>query len=193
MNASKLALAATLALALGTAGFAPQTAHAADTGTITINGKVISQTCEITGGAGTNGGSTDFTVTLPVVNASDLSNANQTAGKTNFSLALSNCPTSPTVSVGAKFYSASNVDANGNLSNTATTSAASNVAIQLLDKNDDAIALTSDVASAVNTDSGEPITNGNATLNYAAQYISVPGSATAGNVKTTVTYQITYM
>jgi major type 1 subunit fimbrin (pilin) len=54
-------------------------------GTITFNGLVTDQTCEITTPAGK-----DFTVTLPTVSASTLNAAAQTAGRTPFSINLSN-------------------------------------------------------------------------------------------------------
>lgn len=183
MKLSKIALIASLA----SFALVPAVATAADSGTITFTGKVIGQTCNV------NGGTNNFTITLPVVNKADLQAANSTAGNTAFQLALTGCPTTPTVTVGAKFYaSVSNVDTNQDLKNTAATNPASNVAVQLLDASNTAINVATTAAAATNTNSGTALSGGAATLNYSAQYVSVAGTAGQGNVQAQVTYQITY-
>ena len=59
-------------------------------GTITINGRVITSTCTLTG-SGTGGtGKQNVTVTLPTVSNSVFTAANSTAQATNFNLSLTN-------------------------------------------------------------------------------------------------------
>lgn len=188
MKVTSLAASAALALALSTAGFAPQVAHAADSGTITINGKVMNSTCDVTG----NGGTNDFTVTLPPVAKTALASSGQTAGDTGFTLSLSNCPTTPAgLKVGAQFYSSANADATGRLTNTVTSGGATNVAIQLLDGSSNPIAVAASQSGAAVTDQTTVPASGNASLSYTARYYAT-GVATAGNVSTTVQYVINY-
>ncbi len=73
-----------IAALLACAALAPAAAFAAD-GTITINGAVTAQTCTI------NGGTPNFTVTLPKVSTSSLATAGTKAGATQFTIALTNC------------------------------------------------------------------------------------------------------
>ncbi len=185
MITTRLALAAAIAVASSAMAFAPQ-ASAAD-GTITINGKVIAQTCDVSG----NGGGSDFTVTLPVVQTSDLGSSAKTAGDTQFTMALSNCPTTPSgIQVGTQFYSSDNADANGRLANTAATTPANNVVVQLLDSSSNPIVVATSQSAAVVTDP-TTLAGTTATLQYTARYYAT-AAATAGNVSTTVEYAINY-
>lgn len=59
-------------------------------GTITINGRVITGTCTLTGGGSAGTGTQNVTVTLPTVQNSVFGAANTTAQPTNFTLALTN-------------------------------------------------------------------------------------------------------
>lgn len=59
-------------------------------GTITINGRVITSTCTLTGGGSAGTGTQNVTVTLPTVQNSVFGAANTTAQPTNFTLALTN-------------------------------------------------------------------------------------------------------
>lgn len=59
-------------------------------GTITINGRVITSTCTLTGGDSAGTGTKDVTVTLPTVQNSVFGATNTTAQPTNFTLALTN-------------------------------------------------------------------------------------------------------
>ena len=58
--------------------------------TITINGRVITRTCTLTGGGSAGTGTQNVTVTLPTVQNSEFGAANTTAQPTNFTLALTN-------------------------------------------------------------------------------------------------------
>lgn len=171
--------AATLSLAALCAG----NAQAAD-GTITINGLVTAQTCQISG----NGGGPDFTVTLPTVSTSALQTAGATAGRTPFNIALTNCsPDSGNVAV--YFEPNATVDAaTGHLTNTAA-SGAENVQVGLLNADHSDIKLGS--SEAAQNMQFVALDHGKATLNYFAQYVATD-AATAGAVNAQSLYSIVY-
>lgn len=178
MALSRLVLATAIAAASAAVAFAPQ-ANAAD-GTITITGKVIDTTCQVTNG--TNG---NISVTLPVVQTSQLASDGTTAGDTGFSLVLSDCPTTPSgIEVGAQLSSANVNTTTGNLTNNGGS--ASNVEVRLLDKDGTPI----DVSSTPTTDS-TTLTGSTAELDYTAQYYAT-GTATAGDVTATAEYTLVY-
>lgn len=158
-------------------------AQAAD-GTITINGQVTAQTCHISG----NGGGADFTVTLPTVSTSALPNAGATAGRTPFNIALTNCsPNSGNVAV--YFEPNATADATtGRLKNTAAAGA-EHVQVGLLNADHSDIKLGSGEASQ--NMQFVPLNDGQATLNYFAQYVATD-AATAGGVATQSMYSIVY-
>lgn len=154
--------------------------------TITFQGEVTDQTCAVT----VNGTTGNATVLLPTVSSADLAAANTKAGATPFTLGVSGC--SPTGPQAVKFkFNGRNVDANGNLSNIAGSNPASNVALQLLE---------SVGGSQINLSGGVVTANSVINLNGAAsgshdfgvQYISVPGSATAGLVTGVTEYTASY-
>lgn len=169
----KIILAAS-ALALGSVA-----AHAAD-GTITINGMVTDQTCTI------NDGTEDIIVNLPTVGTSALA-AGQTAGRTPFTISLTDCSDGK---VATYFEPGAHTNADGYLNNTVVTQeGATNVQVQLLGDNNEVIKV---LAGAVQPNSQEvTVANGSADLNYYAQYFAT-GTATAGEVSTSVQYSIVY-
>ena len=63
--------------------------HAED-GKITITGKVVDETCTLTGGTGTDGKTKDITVPLATVKKSAFSTENKTTGTKTFELLLTN-------------------------------------------------------------------------------------------------------
>lgn len=134
---------------------------AAADGTIQISGNVTAQTCTINGnGTGTN----NFTVTLPTVSASSLAAAGQTAGRTSFSIALTNC-TPNSGNVHTYFETGATTNAvTGNL--ILDPSGATNVEIGLL--NSDYTIIKAGVSDALQNVKSTPITGGSATLNYYA-------------------------
>lgn len=85
MKKLKLALLTTTLCAAG----ATTSVFAAD-GTITINGRVITSTCTLTGSGTAGAGTQNVTVTLPTVPNSVFEKANSTAQATNFNLSLTN-------------------------------------------------------------------------------------------------------
>lgn len=170
----KIILAAS-ALALGSVA-----AHAAD-GTVTINGKVTDQTCEV------SANSKDITVTLPTVGVGSLATAGTTAGRTPFTINLEKCKAGQ---VSAFFEPGGNVDAaSGRLNN---TGGASNVQVQLLSDSSVVIPVLANAAQAAVTTKATVANDGEAAaLNYYAEYYAT-GAATAGKVATSVQYTINY-
>ena len=170
----KIILAAS-ALALGSVA-----AHAAD-GTVTINGMVTDQTCEV------NANSKDITVTLPTVGVGSLATAGTTAGRTPFTINLDNCKAGD---VSAFFETGGNVDAaSGRLNNTGE---AENVQVQLLSDSSAVIPVLANATQAdVTTTATVAQDGGSAALNYYAEYYAT-GAAEAGSVATSVQYTINY-
>jgi major type 1 subunit fimbrin (pilin) len=174
------AIAATLAAAFAAA---PLTSQAAD-GLITLTGMLAASTCKISG----NGGGSDFTVALPTVSASSLSAPNMAAGRTPFNIVLSGC-TPSAGNVQTYFEEGSPmIDATtGWLKNSGT---AQNVQVSLLNDDFTKIVLGADKVSQ--SSKAVALTEGNATLNYFAQYVAQSGRVVAGTVNTAVLYSIVY-
>lgn len=164
-------------------GAACGVAHASG-GTLTIIGQLTASTCQVSG----NGGTGDFTVTLPTIAASDFAEAGRSGGNTPFNLALTNC-TPDTGNVHAFWESGANTLPNGNLKNTGT---ASNVEVQLVDVNNGVKVIDVSKTDGAQNAQNVAITGGRATLRYAAQYTTSAGGATAGTVSTVVTYSMSY-
>ncbi|MCA7891273.1 fimbrial protein [Burkholderia cepacia] len=178
----KLAFSSIAALTIAAAAALPAVSHAAD-GTITINGKIGSQTCTIDG----NGtGNKDFTVALPKVSTSALVSGGMTAGRTPFKIGLKNC--SPAAgNVYTHFEPGTTVNSTtGQLFNAAGT--AKNVEIGLLNGDTSNIAL----GKADENSKVVALTNGAADLPYYAQYVATGGAAGQGTVNTSVMYSIMY-
>lgn len=177
----------TLALAASGLLLGSSAAMAAGPNTITFMGEVTSQTCEVE----INGNAANPVVLLPTATIAELATAGATAKETIFTLGITGC-TADTVALNTKTVFVGNVvDANGNLTNTAA-SGATNVALQLLDA-------PSGAAIDLNTSASNPVagvvlaageTEG--TVDYAVQYVSVAGGATAGPVMGSVQYAVSY-
>ncbi|KMZ12413.1 Fimbrial protein precursor [Candidatus Burkholderia humilis] len=168
-------------------GFMSASAHAAgqpNGGLMTINGALTAQTCDVSG----NGQGNNFTVTLPTLSAAEFSAAGASDGSTGFNIALTNC-TPNTGNVHTFWEYGSNPLADGNLKNNGT---ATNIEVRLLDFN--AGQKTIDVSKADGAQNSQTvaITAGKASLQYAAQYFTPAGGASAGTVTTTVTYSMVY-
>jgi major type 1 subunit fimbrin (pilin) len=153
-------------------------------GVLTINGELVANTCTVSG----NGQGNNFTVTLPTLSASALSDAGATAGSTGFAIALTDC-TPATGNVHTFWEYGANTLSDGNLKNNGT---ATSVEVQLTDYNGSAKALDVSKADGAQGSQTVALSNGAANLQYAAQYISPLGNAGAGTVTTTVTYSIVY-
>ena len=174
----KLALITTLSV-VGIAN-----TQAAD-GTITINGLVTDQTCNIVTPAGK-----DFTVTLPTVSKQTLANAGDVAGRTPFQINLGNCSEGK---VATYFEPGATVDFNtGRLLNQDATGA-KNVNVQLLGSNNNFIPVLAAGANGAQANSQwvDVADGAGADLNYYAEYYAT-GASTAGRVSTSVQYTIIY-
>lgn len=153
------------------------------TGVINITGKVTETSCMLDSGA------SNIDVKLPSVDKELLSGAQSSTGRTGFSMTVTSCADGSKVSVA--FIPDSNVDAYGNLKNS-VAGGASNVEVQLLDKDQASINIntddaTSQLARAVTVNGATPVT-----LQYYAQYFSQAGNAGAGDVAAMANYQLTY-
>lgn len=182
---SKRLLSAALIASLGLA-FVPG-ANAVD-GTITINGLVLDSTCTVVGG-------NNFAVQLPTVKTTDF--ASGVAGKTQFDIKLSNCPTGTDytpLKVSALFSSTSGtIDAaTGYLMDKSAVD--NGVSIELLEGDG-----TTSIDLRKTTDqNGESATvndaDGTATLSYFAQYHKTGAAAVGvGRVTTSVEYTLNYL
>lgn len=182
----KLLLSVAVVAGLGVAAMAPRTAAAVD-GTVTINGKVLAQTCTVEGKTyqanGTLSSAANKTVNLPNVLAPTLNAAGSSAGRTGFSIVVANCDAG--LSNVTTTFSGTGIDTTtGALTNSAGTNG---VQVQLLDSSQNPITLTSAYAMP-----SVALTSGGATLQYYAQYYSKNGNATAGTVTSSVAFTLSY-
>ncbi len=153
------------------------------TGKINITGKVTTTSCVL----GTS--ATNVTVKLPPVDKDLLSGAQSNAGRGGFSLSVTGCDNG--VKVSAAFVPDTNVDAHGNLKNNAATDPASNVQVQVLDKDHNVININTDDATKQAARAVE-VSGGATNLQYYLQYYSQAGGASAGAVAATANFQLTY-
>lgn len=154
------------------------------TGVVNITGKVTETSCVL----GTSAASVN--VTLPPVDKDLLSAAQSSTGRGGFSFSVTGCDDG--VKVSAAFVPNNHVDAHGNLKNSATTDPASNVQVQVLDKDHNVININTDDGTkqadrAVTVSGATPVE-----LRYYLQYYSQAGGASAGNVVATANFQLTY-
>ncbi|WP_114194431.1 fimbrial protein [Edaphovirga cremea] len=180
----KLAIVASLVTVFGSVGMV----QAASTGTITFNGELTATTCNVN----VDGQGADATITLPTISTSQLSGATQTAGRTGFVMALSDCAgTLPTAS--AFFEAGSSVEqTTGRLKN--MTGTAGLVSLQLRDgsSTSQAVIKAGDQSQIDDTEYvAYNTTSGTATLPYAVEYYA-EGETTAGTVASNVVYSIQY-
>lgn len=164
----------------------------ANDGTITFSGSISDATCVISGGDDSNQNQgSSFTVHMPAVSTSALHKAGQFAGDTRFYINLSgtNCPNGKVANVVFERAQSVNIDStNGYLRNTATSGAALNTFIRVLNKDKEWLDLRNLNAAH------QPITinENKAQFQYWGQYAAVGGAATAGTVSTDVVYSISY-
>lgn len=168
-------------------------------GTINFTGSVTDVSCTIKVNNQTGTGA----VTLPTVSTADLATSGAVAGRTGFSISLSGCTSSgtpltasSTKQASAFFESGATVDPQtGNLKNTATTTPATNVVLQLLDGTSSHVIKAGDTSqlgtSATNTTIKIQHT-GDTVIPYSVQYLAT-GAAGAGAVNSSVTFTINYI
>lgn len=165
--------------------FASQ-AFAISDNTITFQGDVTTETCSVT----INGNSAKPLVLLPSVNASTLAESGKTSGKATFDIGVSGCTGSKDATTKvSSVFAGNNVATTGDLGNVATTDAATNVNIQILDTKEKAINFSSPFKADgdLTLDAGKSA----ATATYTAQYVAT-GKATAGAVESTMQYAVSY-
>jgi major type 1 subunit fimbrin (pilin) len=183
-NMKKTVIALSVVFAVMAAATSVQ---AASTGTITFNGKLTANTCD----AVVDNQAASATVTLPDVGTNVLDVSGKTAGRTGFSIALSNCAGS-LQTASAYFEAGSTVDLpSGHLKN--TTGSATNVSLQLRDGSSSSQA----VIKAGNSDQRAgttyvDISSGTATMPYFVEYYADDATG-AGTVVSSVVYSIQYM
>lgn len=157
--------------------------QAASTGTITFNGQLNSNTCDVV----VDGQAADATVVLPTIGTNLLSTTGQTAGDTGFTMALNNC--AGTLETASAFFEAgATVDSvTRRLNNTGT---ATNVSLQLLDGYSPSRAvIEAGNQSQVNGNTYVNISSGSANLPYIVRYFA-EGATTAGTVVSNVVYSV---
>lgn len=187
----------TAALLTSAVAIAPLAAFAAtntSSGTITINGQIVTSTCQVS----VNGSGASTTITLPTVDTGTLNAANSTAGWTALKIALTGCSAVTGLTkntVLPNFELGANTDAtNGYLKN-AASGGATNVEIVL--SNDQTLTNSvklNQASGSQNAGTAAPLTGtgSNPTYTYYAAYVSPAGGATAGAVSTSVQYDLVY-
>jgi major type 1 subunit fimbrin (pilin) len=178
----KLVIAASIVAALGSLS----AAQAASTGTITFNGKLTANTCEVF----IDGAAADATVVLPTVGINTLTTAGDTTGRTDFNMMLNDCEDSLRTA-SAFFQAGSSVDAlTGRLNN--MTGTATNVQLQLRDgsSSSQAVIAAGNTNQTLNTTYVD-VSSGSANLPYSIEYYATDAT-TAGTVISSIVYNLQY-
>jgi major type 1 subunit fimbrin (pilin) len=178
---NKLLLSAALVAVVSATALAPRTASAVD-GTITINGTINASTCKINGA----NSPAAVAVTLPTVSTTSLNAAGAVAGRTPFTLALTNC--TGLTKATTFFEPGPTINTDGNLKN--ATGTATGVEVQLLNGADFS-AINLSAASGSQNSTQATLTGGAANLTYYAQYYATAAAA-AGTVATSVQFTMLY-
>ncbi|MGH8127487.1 MAG: fimbrial protein [Gammaproteobacteria bacterium] len=140
---------------------------------------IIVPTCDIAAG------SVNKTVTLPGVSKSQFSGQGSTAGKTPFSLQLTNCSNSLTVFVSLNTNNPQ-TGASGVIAPTTGAGYATGVGVQILKANGTTPVTFGTVINTGTTSSA------NYAINLYARYYQTGASVGAGNVKAVATYTVQY-
>ncbi|CAM4216540.1 fimbrial protein [Serratia silvae] len=192
----KTTLVMALSLAIGGLASVPASAAIAPGvtpgGNINFTGEVTNATCLINGK--TPNGSINMDIPLEKVSASELSFVGATAKPYSFSITLGgpNDPNCIDGSIASVYFEPSSpaISPNGWLKNTDNSSnGATNVEIQILNAETDT---PINLASGIGNYSPKTIVNQTAQYNYVGRYVAVNGSATPGQVASTVKYSIVY-
>jgi major type 1 subunit fimbrin (pilin) len=160
----------------------PMVSHAAD-GTITFNGSITDQTCNINGAGGK-----DFAVTLPTVSSSQLNAPGLSAGRTPFVISLSGC-SAQTGNVHTYFESGATTDSETGFLKL-DSGGAQNVMIRLLNGSD-ASPIKAGFTDGEQGSKSAALVGGAATLPYYAEYVTT-GVAGSGPANSSVMYSISY-
>lgn len=160
-------------------------AMAAD-GTITINGTVTDNTCDIS----VDNQGKDAIVVLPTISASSLSSVGSTAGATPFAIALTNCANMTLNSAATFFEAGSHVEQSSGRLNNGSSGTATGVQVELL--NSDMSSVKAGASSFEQNVNFVDIRSGGGVMNYFARYYA-NGAVTPGTVNTQVDYTIIYL
>jgi len=161
-------------------------AHAEKAAEITFTGIVTDQTCKITIKEDDDG---QVSLKLPVAHTNDLSGKGNTFGRTEFVLKLHGCEdTKHAKNVKVKFTNGNPVG-DGYLKNTEPESEGANVAVQLLDADNNDFAIN---VTEWKNDWALPGKDKEHTHKFAAQYISLEDTIKPGKVKSVVTVDMEY-
>ena len=190
----KILLVASIASAMSLANVA----NAATGGTITFEGKVTDQTCQVVVNGGT---SADATISMGTVPKSALATTGSTAGPTPFTLNLTGCASAATA-FGVTAYFPDNsayIDTTTSTLKNQITDAtgATNVGLELLHEAVSGTKSVVPLGKAV-SDTGYKYTSvaanaTTATMQYHVQYKNIgSAAATAGLVKGVAVYELSY-
>lgn len=157
------------------------TATAANT--ITFVGEITDTTCNIS----VNGNSGDTTVQLPTVTLTDFSGAGSSTSEKEFSFEVSGCTAGTQNQVGLRFITPA-VSTAGNLKNIASTNAAGDVDIQILEGSTAFNFNQGEVKSSKKTISGSSAL----AFPFKARYFTAGGSPTVGIVEAKLEYALSY-
>lgn len=153
--------------------------------TIYFYGKAVDSTCEIS----VNGGAADNEIILPTVSQSILNTEGKTAGETTLHFRLSGCTGTSLNNAYVKFEGTNNVTPESRYSNIAATNPATNVEIELQDKNGNQVLVGSNMQGTADT--YIDVTDGGGEQQYSARYYAT-GAATPGLVEALLVYSISY-
>ncbi|WP_444823369.1 fimbrial protein [Yersinia pseudotuberculosis] len=162
------------------------TSYAATGGTVTFNGKLIAETCQV------DTDSENITVTLPTLAIQSLAAAGDQDGSKDFEIKVLDCPATLT-QVGAHFNAIDSSGVNpatGNLVNKAPTDAAGNVEVRLYNVDDSTQISVGDTGNMVDI-VRVGTAPGTATMMYAGGYYATDAT-TAGDVLAKVEYVLAY-
>lgn len=171
-------------------------AAAANGGTINFTGKITDVSCTVK----LNGQSSTGSVTLPTVSQSNLAKADDVAGLTPFTVSLENCTQNGAALTGTSskasvfFEPGATVNpTTGTLINTShSPTAATNVDLQVLEGPAfTKLVNVGDWTQVTNNTSTQINTTGITKLPYAVRYHAL-GTATAGEITSSVVYDINY-
>jgi len=179
MKTTVIALAGLLTF--GVAASAQAQAFTPD-GEIKFNGGVIAQSCVVD----INGDGASGTVSMVRATQAELAGADERAKDTPFAVTVGTVGTPCTAPAVKLVFQGDNVNGQGRLNNTATDGA-ENVELVLKDSSGDDI----DLSTNGNTETVTPDGTGVAVINLSSEYHAT-GAATAGDVVSSVEYQVAY-
>lgn len=151
-------------------------------GTIKFIGSVTDAPCAISMDV------KDHVVIMDQVRTAHLTTAKQASGMpTSFTIELKDCDTSTYTNASLTFTGTNDSNVQTALFNSATSDAATHVALQLYDKDGKEVNLN-DTSSTVEA----TLVNGANSIPMKVDYVATDAAATAGSVEATATVQITY-